>query len=74
MIYWYNTYTVYAKIPIDKVDKIDFVSMAEPLETMESYYNRQTRKPDFMINGGFFSWTNGKPILTYKDENQYIVN
>jgi hypothetical protein len=74
MINWYNTYTVYAKIPIDKVDKIDFVSMAQPLETMESYYNRQTRKPDFQINGGYFSWTNGKPILTYKDENQYIVN
>jgi hypothetical protein len=74
MINWYNTYTVYAKIPIDKVEKIDFVSMAEPLETMESYYNRQTRKPDFQINGGYFSWVNGKPILTYKDENQYIVN
>lgn len=74
MINWYNTYTVYAKIPIDKVEKIDFVSMGEPLETMESYYNRQSRKPDFMINGGFFSWVNGKPILTYKDESQYIVN
>jgi len=74
MINWYNTYTVYAKIPIDKVEKIDFVSMGEPLETMESYYNRQTRKPDFLINGGFFSWVNGKPILTYKDESQYIVN
>lgn len=72
MIYNYNNYTTYAKIPISKVRKIDFTQMGQPREAMDSFYARQTDKPDFMINGGFFDWGSGKPILTLKDNGEFV--
>lgn len=68
-----NSNTV-VKIKKGEIDKIDFVRCAEPRETLASFYNRQTRKPDILSNGGFFAMSTGNPVFNFKDENQVIAN
>lgn len=55
-----------AEIPFEEIKRIDFATCKEPRETLSSFYNRE--KPDVLINGGFFNMTNGKPVMTFKDE------
>lgn len=66
-----NNNTV-VKIKKDEIDKIDFAHCAEPRETLASFYNRQTVKPDILSNGGFFNMSNGVPVFNLKDENQIL--
>lgn len=68
--YKHNTYSyvTVAEIPFPEISKLDFALCKEPTETLESYYNRQTKKPDVLVNGGFFSMADGITSFTYKDE------
>ena len=68
-----NNNTV-VKIKKDEIDKIDFAHCAEPRETLASFYNRQTVKPDILSNGGFFAMSTGQPVFNFKDENQIAAN
>ena len=62
-----NPYTIIYKLP--KTDYIvDFATCAEPKETLASFYNRQSKKPELLINGGLFVMSTGKPIANYRDE------
>jgi len=60
-------------ITVVRLDKdkytFDFASCAEPKETLGAFYNRQEKKPDFLINGGFFRLADGKPVYNFRDEN-----
>lgn len=69
-IYKYTThsYVTIAEIPFAEISKLDFALCNQPTETLESYYNRQAKKPDVIVNGGFFSMSDGITSFTYKDE------
>ena len=60
------------KISKHEIAKIDFALCKQPTETLESFYNRQSVKPDLLINGGFFNMQNGNTLFTYVDENKTI--
>lgn len=70
----YNNYTNVFKIPFAEIDKIDMALCKEPRETLESYYNRQTIKPDLLINGGFFSMVDGTTCFNFRDEDTQIAS
>ena len=64
----YN-YVKLFKIAKSEIEKIDFALCNQPTETLESYYKRQSTKPDLLFNGGFFDdFTLGNTIMTFRDE------
>lgn len=63
----YNGITI-VKVPKIEIEKIDFIACNEPKETLEHFYNRQTVKPDVLINGGFFALNNGTPVFDFTDD------
>lgn len=67
----YSYVTIY-KIKKSEISKIDFVLCNQPVETLESFYKRQTTKPNILFNGGLFSLSNGNTYFTYRDENKTI--
>lgn len=52
----------------EHIQKIDFASLGEPTQTLDNYYSRLSLKPDILINGGFFNFSDGKPTMDYIDE------
>lgn len=57
-------------IPHDSIDRLDFVQCKQPLETLGSFYNRQEDKPQILINGGLFNWSDGSNIMSFVDEGE----
>ena len=68
--YTHNAYSFVnvIEIPKNEISRIDFAACKEPRETLGSFYNRQTIKPDVLINGGFFSMADGDPVFNTLDE------
>lgn len=62
------------EIPKSEIKKIDFALCKQPKETLSSYYSRQFKKPDFLINGGFFCMEDGKTCFNYIDEQEAVVS
>lgn len=52
--------------------KIDFDICEQPRETLSHYYNRMETKPDFLINGGFFSFKTGATYFTFIDDGEAV--
>lgn len=67
----YDGVTV-VEIEKSELGKIDFESCAHPRETLESFYTRQTTKPEIVINGGLFNYTDGTPCFNYIDDGETI--
>lgn len=65
-------YITIVEIPKKKIKKIDFALCRQPAETLKSYYDRQEKKPDFIINGGIFNLPDGKTYFNYLDEGETI--
>ena len=57
------------EITKSEISRIDFAACKEPRETLGSFYNRQSVKPDVLVNGGFFSMANGNPVFNTVDES-----
>lgn len=55
-----------------EIEKIDFAVCAQPTQTLEKYYNAQSRKPAILINGGFFNMSNGETVFDYINEHKQI--
>ena len=70
------TFDTYVRVEIEKEEifKIDFDLAAQPRETLGSYYNRQPRKPEFLINGGFFNMSSGETCFSFIDDDEIIKN
>ncbi len=70
------SYVRIAEISKKELKKIVFDVCKQPCETLISYYNRQTEKPDFVINAGFFNMSNGDPCFNFisngKVVNEYV--
>lgn len=60
------------KIDKQEIDRINFELCQQPKETLEAFYKRQTVKPDFLFNGGFFNMQDGNTVFTYVDEGKEI--
>lgn len=68
--YKHSSYNYVSIVEIDKddIEKIDFAACKQPRETLGSFYNRQIRKPDVLINAGFFGMSGGHPCFNLIDE------
>lgn len=64
-----NNYIFITKIKKTDIEKIDFSLCPQPKATLEKYYELQAKKPDILINGGFFVMSSGNTIFDYIDEN-----
>ena len=62
------SYVTIVEIPKNEISKVDFAKCAEPRETLGSFYNRQSVKPDVIVNAGFFVMATGKPCFNNIDE------
>ena len=67
-------YVTIVQIPKNELSRIDFAQCNQPTETLASFYNRQSVKPEIVVNGGLFNMSNGAPILTLRDERQTLAN
>lgn len=67
------SYVRVAEISKNEIEKIDFALCKQPRETLGAFYNRQTRKPDLLTNGGFFSMSDGVTCFNFRDENTQIM-
>lgn len=70
------SYVRIAEVSKNEIKKIDFDVCKQPTETLGAYYNRQTQKPDLIVNAGFFNMSNGEPCFNYisdgKVVNEYV--
>ena len=66
------SYVRIAEIPKSEIKKIDFDVCKQPTETLNSYYNRQTQKPDLVVNAGFFNMQNGEPCFNYISDGKVV--
>lgn len=67
------SYVRVAAIPKNEIEKLDFALCKQPTETLGAFYKRQTKKPNILVNGGFFSMSNGVTCFNFKDENVSIM-
>lgn len=67
------SYVKVVEIPKTELKGIDFCHCKEPTETLTSFYNRQTIKPDFIINGGLFNMSDGTPCFNFRDEGRAVA-
>lgn len=65
-------YITIVEIPKKEIEKIDFALCKQPKETLKSFYDRQTEKPSFIINGGIFNMSDGKTYFNFRDEGNTI--
>lgn len=62
------SYITIVEIPRAEIQIFDIVTCANPRETLGNFYSRQSVKPDFLMNAGFFNMSNGDPTFTFIDE------
>ena len=55
-----------------EIDYIDFDLCQQPRETLGHYYDRQRRKPNILMNGGFFSMKDGSTNFSFIDDGEII--
>lgn len=65
-------YITIVELPKKEIKKIDFALCKQPTETLKSFYDRQTEKPDFLMNGGIFHLADGATYYNYRDEGKDI--
>ena len=68
------SYVQIVTVPFNDIEKIDFALCKQPTETPDSYYKRQTIKPDIITNGGFFCMNSGDTCFGFVDEEKAIVD
>lgn len=75
-IYKHSTYNyiTIVEIPKKELKRIDMELCAQPKETLKSFYDRQTIKPDILINGGFFNMSDGTTCFNYIDNEDTIAS
>lgn len=72
--YQYPNNNAATVVEFDKSEllKIHFALCAQPRETLSSFYNRQTIKPDVICNGGLFNMEDGVTMFEYRTDNNSI--
>lgn len=67
-------YVTVIKIPKADLERIDFDLCQQPRETLKHYYDRQTTKPDFIMNLGFFSMSDGSTCFNFMNDGNTVAN
>lgn len=68
-------YVTIAEIQKSEIKKIDISMAAQPKESLESFYGRQSVKPDILTNAGFFAMSTGESVFTIVDNGvEYSVD
>lgn len=62
------SYVTVVEIPWSEVDKLDLCICKQPKERLGDFYKRQERKPDVLINAGFFSMSDGSTCFNMIDD------
>lgn len=68
-----KNYVHIVEIPKNEVEKIDFDLLNQPRETLKSYYDRLSRKPDVLTNLGFFSMSDGTTCFNFINNGKVIA-
>lgn len=67
-----------AEIKQEEVELFDFVlcqgKYAGGRDTLDNFYKNSNRKPDLLVNGGYFNMANGETIWTYKNNGKMIMD
>lgn len=69
-----KNYVHIIEVPRTEIDKIDVAVCAQPSETLNAFYKRQTRKPDILTNGSFFGLSGSLPCFGIMDEGAVLTN
>lgn len=69
-----KSYVHIVEIPRNEIDEISVEQCAQPRETLKSFYNRQTKKPDVLINGGLFGMNNGISCFGLIVDGKIVAN
>ena len=69
-----KSYVHIVEIPCDDIDEISVEQCAQPKETLKSFYSRQFKKPDVLINGGLFGMTGGLPCFGLIIDSKVVAN
>lgn len=69
-----KSYVHIVEIPRSEIDEIRVEQCNQPRETLKSFYNRQTKKPDVLINGGLFGMQGGIPCFGLIIDGQTVAN
>lgn len=62
------SYVTVVEVPYSEIEKLDLSICAQPKETIPSFYNRQTIKPDVIMNAGFFGLSGGDSCFNLVDD------
>lgn len=57
-------YATIIQIPNNEIERLNFDICKQPRETLESYYKRQTVKPNVLVNAGLFNMQTGNAVGT----------
>ena len=60
------------ELPKKEIKRVDFAICKQPKETLKAFYDRQTTRPDFLMNGGIFNLSDGKTYYNYRDEGKDV--
>lgn len=73
-IYTHSKYSYVQVVEVLKSElrKIDFAVCKQPRETLSSFYNRQSDKPDIVSNLGFFNMSNGETCFNLISDGKII--
>ena len=69
-----KSYVHIVEIPRSDIDEISVEQCNQPRETLKSFYNRQTKKPDVLINGGLFGMKGGIPCFGLIIDSKVAAN
>ena len=69
-----KAYVHIVEIPRSDIDEISVKQCNQPRETLKSFYNRQTKKPDVLINGGLFGMNGGIPCFGLIIDSKVVAN
>lgn len=58
------------EIKKSEIESLDFVKGKEPRETLKSFYDRQTLKPDIITNAGYFNMKTGESVFNFVDNGK----
>jgi N-acetylmuramoyl-L-alanine amidase len=69
-----KSYVHIVEIPRDEIDEISVEQCAQPKETLKSFYSRQTKKPDILMNGSLFGMSGGIPCFGLIIDSKVVAN
>lgn len=68
------SYIDIVEIPVEEIANIDIDICKQPRETLGHYYNRMEKKPEVLINAGFFNTKTYEACFSMVEDGHELVN